>query len=540
MSASQKKQLRKEQNAAKLTEKQQQEQKEAKKLRLYTALFAVAIALMLCVAIVVSINTSGIIPRNTTALVVDDTEVSAVELNYYYIDCISGFINTYGDYLSIFGVDSTTPLDEQVYDEESGETWADYFIDYAAESAKASYALYNMAVEAGYTLSEEDAQSLDNTITYLGLYASLYGYNDVDAYLTAMYGAGANEKTYRAYCEVQYIASDYSNDYYNGLTYTDEDILEALAENADAYTSYTYNYYYMPASSYYEGGTMNESGTVTYTEEEKEAGREACAKAANLLAAGSHVTVEEFDEAIQKLSINSETTAASTLCEDYLYASVSTRISDWVTDKSRVSGDIGAVPYYVTSTDDEGNETKTLQGYYVVFFVGSDDNLTNLINVRHILVSFEGGTEDEDGNVTYSEEEIAAAKASAEELLAQWQSGDATEESFAELANEHSDDTGSNTNGGLYEDVYPGYMVEAFNDWCFDESRKSGDVGIVETEYGFHVMYFSSTDETTYRDYMITADLRETEYADWEAEILESLTITVENTSYVNTSITLG
>ena len=33
------------------------------------------------------------------------------------------------------------------------------------------------------------------------------------------------------------------------------------------------------------------------------------------------------------------------------------------------------------------------------------------------------------------------------------------EDSFAELANQYSDDAGSNTNGGLYEDVYKNQMV---------------------------------------------------------------------------------
>ena len=33
-------------------------------------------------------------------------------------------------------------------------------------------------------------------------------------------------------------------------------------------------------------------------------------------------------------------------------------------------------------------------------------------------------------------------------------------------------------------------MVEAFNDWIFAQSRKAGDVDIVKTDYGYHVMYF--------------------------------------------------
>ena len=55
-------------------------------------------------------------------------------------------------------------------------------------------------------------------------------------------------------------------------------------------------------------------------------------------------------------------------------------------------------------------------------------------------------------------------------------SGDATEDSFAALANEKSDD-GNGTTGGLYENVYPGQMVSSFNDWCFDESRQTGNTG---------------------------------------------------------------
>ena len=55
MSASSKKKLRKELNAAAMTEKQLQEQKETKKLRLYTTIFAVAIAVMILVVIVTMI-----------------------------------------------------------------------------------------------------------------------------------------------------------------------------------------------------------------------------------------------------------------------------------------------------------------------------------------------------------------------------------------------------------------------------------------------------------------------------------------------------
>ena len=109
----------------------------------------------------------------------------------------------------------------------------------------------------------------------------------------------------------------------------------------------------------------------------------------------------------------------------------------------------------------------------------------------------------------------AAAKSKAEELLAQWQSGEATEDSFAALASAESEDGGSKSNGGLYTNVYQGQMVETFNDWCFNASRKPSDTGIVETDYGAHVMYFVGTGLPRWQT-QVTETLRSSDYSAWE------------------------
>lgn len=94
----------------------------------------------------------------------------------------------------------------------------------------------------------------------------------------------------------------------------------------------------------------------------------------------------------------------------------------------------------------------------------------------------------------FSEEAWAECLANAEAVLDEWKSGDATEESFAELANTYSEDGGSNTTGGLYTGITAdASYVENFLAWCMDESRQVGDTGIVQTEYGYHVMYFAYT-----------------------------------------------
>ena len=546
MSASNKKKLRKEQNALAMTEKQLQEQKEAKKLRLYTGIFAVAIAVMILVVATSWIIGTGTITRSTTALTVDNSKISAAELNHYYIDSINGFLQNYGDYVSLFGLDTTKPLDEQVYDETNNLTWADYFVQEAAASARNMYAVYHAAKAEGYTLSTDAKASIDASVENMALYATLYGYSSVDSYIGAVYGEGCNEKTFRDYAEVQMIASQYAADKNESLVYDDAAIRAEDDKNPDTYSAFSYNYYYLANSKFYEGGTEDEKGNKTYSEEEMEAGRAAAEAVANSLLTAT--TVEELDAAIAALEINAEATSAkSTRHENYAYSSIVSVMRDWITGE-RTSGDIVVIPNESTTHNHEDGEectdegdTTTVNGYYVVRFDSEDKNLTELVNVRHILISFEGGTTDETtGAVTYSEAEKLTAKNAAEMILEAFLEGETTEEAFGTLATKNTDDTGSKENGGLYENVYPCQMVTTFNDWCFDSARKAGDTGIVETEYGYHVMYFVGNTGVTYRDYMIESTLRSADLEAWENGLVEAAVLTVLNTKHIQGGLILS
>ena len=120
------------------------------------------------------------------------------------------------------------------------------------------------------------------------------------------------------------------------------------------------------------------------------------------------------------------------------------------------------------------------------------------VDVRHILISPEGGTTDESGATVYSDAEWAAAEAKANEVLNEWLTKNPDEDGFSVMAETYSQDPGSATNGGLYEDVEQGQMVPEFDAWCFDPSRQPGDYGIVKTTYGYHIMYFVGSDPIWY------------------------------------------
>ena len=94
------------------------------------------------------------------------------------------------------------------------------------------------------------------------------------------------------------------------------------------------------------------------------------------------------------------------------------------------------------------------------------------VTARHILISTENAQSDED---------FAAAEELANDLLQQIIDG----ADIGELAALYSDDPGSAEYDGEYT-FGRGEMVEEFEDWAF--SAAVGDKGVVQTDFGFHVI----------------------------------------------------
>ncbi|HDP98204.1 MAG TPA: hypothetical protein ENN22_03355 [bacterium] len=100
-------------------------------------------------------------------------------------------------------------------------------------------------------------------------------------------------------------------------------------------------------------------------------------------------------------------------------------------------------------------------------------NQDKTATVRHILMNTQGKSEQEKMEIYQKMEKI----------LAEAKSG----KDFATLANNYSEDPGSNTRGGLYEDFEQGAMVEPFDRAAF--SLPVGEISdIVETQYGYHIL----------------------------------------------------
>lgn len=463
--------------------------------------------------------------KNTIAMTVGDHSLNAVELNYFYMEIVNSFCNEYYYYIYYYGmIDVNKPLNEQYFDEEAKTTWADYFLGVAKENIKSTYLLCDLAKENGFTLPEAEQESLASLQESIEYYTEYYKYDSVNSYLEDVFGYGSDLESYLAYTERAMLADAYYSHYANSLSYTDEQLRDFEKEAPHEYNAYSYAVYFLDATKFRTGGTEDSDGKITYTDEQIAAAIQAAEEAANALKGNICNDLEAFNDLILSMDINSNLDSVSiTEKTDVLYAGIDAAFQEWIIEEGRAKGEIAVFPK--TSKTGEGENAKEItDGYYILWFGGVNDNEFALKDVRHILVLFKNadGKTYSDGVSTFTDEQKATAKAEAERLLAEWQAGEMTEDSFAALATKKTEDPGSAATGGLYEKIYPGQMVASFEDWCFDAARQVGDTGLVESVYGYHIMFFVGDSDITYRDYMITYSLRSADLEIWHEELVAS------------------
>ena len=64
-------------------------------------------------------------------------------------------------------------------------------------------------------------------------------------------------------------------------------------------------------------------------------------------------------------------------------------------------------------------------------------------------------------------------------------------------------------------------MLTEFNDWLFSSKRQVGDVEIVQTSIGCHIMYYVGAGELTFRDFMIKNELMAEDTEEWYEKAVE-------------------
>lgn len=332
--------------------------------------------------------------------------------------------------------------------------------------------------------TEDPTISLDaygsNTATALDDYAVLVAAPD-DSNMSAIVAinAAGDPLLSNSQLNVWYWLEFYSflNSYGSYISYFGLDVTTPLAEQSSLTENYSWEQYFLEAAAsrfqqYYAIACLAEENGFTLSEDEE-------AQIADIIDPDGEFAAEAYENGLESndayVQMNFGQGADAQSYMEYLriyYLAYSYCMELQDSYTASVSED-DVVAYY-----DEN--------------VGDDTAKVNNIKVRHILIQPEEMNED---GTDYTDEAWAAAQQEADNLYQLWLSNP-TEEYFAELAEEHTADGGSQSTGGLYEDVAPGEMVDEFNDWCFDAARVVGDSAIVKTTYGYHIMYFSGVSET--------------------------------------------
>lgn len=421
---------------------------------------------------------------------------SVAKFNYYYVYTYLQMQSTayqydqnYGEGMGKMytGFDYNLSPDKQEYTVgklegfEDGQTayWSDYLRITTLNNLKETAASYMEAVNAGYKLTDDQQKQIDDTIEEYRSYAKENDFS-LNRFLIYRFGKGVDENLLREILKENQIAQTYLTDKYNEIkdAQTDKDIEKEYKDNISDYALVSIRTFSI---------TANAETNDDMTDEEKTAANEAALETAKKTADAAFKTItdeESFLEAAKAASASEDAFSAdSTLREDITYSTLQSSLgantADWVFNGERKVGDVAVL---------EGNNQYIIA--YMVKLPYKNENLPG--NVRHILFKF---TTDDSGNVSMTDEEKDVLKADAQKVLDEFNKKP-SEAAFIKLVNEYSEDEGSVENGGLYEDIRPdSQYVETFRDWATDQSRKVGDAEIIETEYGYHIMYFTGFSE---------------------------------------------
>lgn len=454
---------------------------------------------------------NGYFLRRTVALSSENYEISNAEMSYFFHTTYSNALsNSQNAYMFVaLGLNTSKPLKSQ-YVSSSTQTWFDYFMTQSVSSAKQLLVLCEAAKAAGVTLDDDDLKAIDTEITALKTAAKNSGVSET-YYVRNVYGAGVKLSDVKEAVTLQKLASKYYNQIQDELAerFTKEDYDKYFEENPDKllYADIlTYTFTYTPDKKDTTSTATKED--TKYTEDKTQYAH--IQKYAEELAATKNA--EEFEAYVRKYitevlyegyeiidDTSTDTTTATATTDKKDTTATGTKEDKKTVKQSVIDKAVDAITKdRQTHTKDNevsdfifNDETKLYETHTSKSF----DSSSNEYSVTVTMVS---ATKYRDEYATRSfahillgvgnygsYEKDADAKEKADAVLAEFKAGENTQKAFEALAEKYNDDSGV-----VYENVSHDQMVSEVEDWLFDDARKDGDVDIVKTQYGYHVMFY--------------------------------------------------
>lgn len=484
--------------AAKKNAKDMQKKNATKKVVKKVVAIVLAVAIVLG-AVAVALNYYGVWDRTFRAGYIGaEDKFSMAEYEYHYWATYNTLMNEVSNQYSTginYNYDTNLPPDKQTStaEDEKGNpiSWVEFIRKQTLDDIKRYNIYYNEAVKMGLgELTAADQKQIDETVNSLREQASGSSTEGstqpkytLNAYLRMNFGEYMNESFLRKIMEKEIIAQKYLEARIKEIaaSYDQKDIDAEYNKDKTAYDLVDFRLYeFAKTTLTAESGESKSALEKRQKEADEKVKKDADAFLAAVTDEATFLAkAKDLNKDNKEYDEDSATNGSSMLKSEA--TSISKDLGDWAFKADTKVND----KKIFTSAD--GSK------YYVVLLTAKPYQVET-VSVRHILFS----NSDMQTGEKLSDDEIAQKEKDAKAVLDEWSKGDKTEDSFAALATERTEDSGSAQTGGLYSNVRPGRMVPEFDQWIFDKNRKAGDTDIVETDYGYHVMYFVANDGKYY------------------------------------------
>ena len=415
--------------------KEEQKKKDAKEAKI--GLITGIVVVVALVALVVSFPIRSYISLNSAYIKIGGESVTKVEFDYNYNVVENNFMNNYGSYLSLMGIDTTQDITNQMYSDTM--TWGNYFEQMTVESLQSVKALQAQAKADGFTY--DTTEEYNDFVEAVKSSAAEQGLS-VKQYLRNTFGEYATLKRLAPYIKNSIVSNAYYDKVQESKMPSDDEIVAYYEADTKMYDSADYYVTTFEAQLPTEPTELADEDAVvsedtSYTPSEAE--------------------VAKAMEDAKALAEEAEATIMSegTFRQAVRYSGTTNVIRDWLYEDGRVEGDTAVL------------EDTSANRYYVVGFGRRYLDETNTISANIIVVDSEEAGQD---------------------ILTQW-SSDKTQENFAALADEYN--VNITNEGGYFDAITKDGTPDEVTEWLFDDARAEGDTNVISTEDGvIYVIYF--------------------------------------------------
>ncbi len=558
-----------------------------------TVIIVTVLALLVLAVTLTSLSSRGVFKRATIVAESEHYKVNANMMSYLVHTEYWNIVNTYANLssqiysdgsqsLAIPGGDGGSalqqgvPLREQIYSNQDADgnptetvTWFDHFLDLARTDLEEILACCEYAYAEGIELDTKEKKEIDKAIDELQAYALMYGFEDVNGYISYMYGQGVRERDVRNMMKLSSLAAKASelkgDALFDGVSA--DRISSEYTENQKDYDvyadwiSYTFTATFTPST---KSGEDADTENATRKEEyEKKQATYAAAVEALAACTSAEDFSTKLSEKLQEIFKEEDATTVEARVAEALKTAVTTNgktadISDsdaksWITATGDSAVKAGDAKKFETvekcqseATEDTPAEYKKATSTYSVYFMKSalHRDASEVRSVGHILFKSDSFDQITDTSVlaepyrTLAKRiekrgETVNAQSMAKELVAYLVDKDeataktkADGTTYYEISAETFEMYGldyTEDSSVMYDYVAKGDMVEEFENWLFDSSRVAGEMSSegVKTEYGYHVMFYSGKVLPAWEN-TIREKLAEADSEDWLAGVKET------------------